>query len=108
MYCRPTQNILATCSPLLPAAQAVTTESEELFVTGECYGAPENRISELVTKSYDSPMPRRSKAPGASATATPRAQLQPHAGPVRPISLHLGRRLLGRATVVQPRYMGRM
>ncbi|PNW84398.1 hypothetical protein CHLRE_03g144144v5 [Chlamydomonas reinhardtii] len=92
--------------PLL--AQAVTTESEELFVTGECYGAPENRISELVTKSYDSPMPRRSKAPGASATATPRAQLQPHAGPVRPISLHLGRRLLGRATVVQPRYMGRM
>ncbi|KXZ55243.1 hypothetical protein GPECTOR_3g383 [Gonium pectorale] len=65
------------------------------------------RISEVVTKTYSSPTPRRSKAPGALVAAAPRAQLQPHAGPVRPMSLHLGKRL-GRAAVVQPRYMGRM
>ncbi|PNH00649.1 hypothetical protein TSOC_013519 [Tetrabaena socialis] len=64
------------------------------------------RISEVLTKTYDRPIPRRSKAPGASAAATPRAQSQPRAGPVRPI-LHLAKRL-GRAAVVQPRYLGRM
>ncbi|GIM02253.1 hypothetical protein Vretimale_7165 [Volvox reticuliferus] len=73
------------------------------------------RISEVVTKvcsspmfrMYDSPMPRRSKAPATSAAASPRAQLQPHMGPRRPILLHLGKQL-GRASIIQPRYMGRM
>ncbi|PNW82964.1 hypothetical protein CHLRE_06g301450v5 [Chlamydomonas reinhardtii] len=63
------------------------------------------RISEVLTKTYDRPMPRRSRTRGASAAATPRAQPQPYAGPVRPISLHLGKRLLGRAAVTQPRYI---
>ncbi|KAG2427777.1 hypothetical protein HXX76_012102 [Chlamydomonas incerta] len=63
------------------------------------------RISEALTRTYDSsPMPRRSKAQGAPAAARPRAQLQPHSGPV-----HLGKQLLGRsAAAAQPRYMGRM
>ncbi|GIL61063.1 hypothetical protein Vafri_15463 [Volvox africanus] len=65
------------------------------------------RISEVMTKVYNSPIPMRSKAPGAPAAATPRAQLQPQAGPVRPISLHLGKQLR-RATVVQLRHIGRM
>ncbi|GIL61155.1 hypothetical protein Vafri_15551 [Volvox africanus] len=73
------------------------------------------RISKVVTEVYNSPMsrtydnprPRRSKAPGTSAAATPRTQLQPHVGPVRPIPLHLGKQLR-RATVIQPRYMGWM
>ncbi|GIL82264.1 hypothetical protein Vretimale_7231 [Volvox reticuliferus] len=62
------------------------------------------RINNVVTKTYgtpmpkmyDSPMPRGSKAPGALAAATPRAQFQPHVGPVRTFSLYLGKRL-GRA-----------
>ncbi|PNW74470.1 hypothetical protein CHLRE_12g485350v5 [Chlamydomonas reinhardtii] len=96
--------------PLL--AQAVTTKSEELLVLGECCGVlaefHSSGRSEVVTNTYDSPLPMRSKAPGASAAATPKAHLQPHVGSVRPISLHLGKRLLGRAAVVQPRNMGRM
>jgi hypothetical protein len=65
------------------------------------------RISKVLTKTYDSPMPRLSKASRAPAAATPRAQLQPHVEPLRPISLHLGKRL-GRAAIIQLRYMGRM
>ncbi|KXZ52637.1 hypothetical protein GPECTOR_9g682 [Gonium pectorale] len=65
------------------------------------------RISEVLTKTYDGPKPGRSAAQGVSAAATPRAQSRPHAGPVRPIPLRVGK-LLGRAAVVQPRYVGRM
>ncbi|PNW74178.1 hypothetical protein CHLRE_13g588386v5 [Chlamydomonas reinhardtii] len=68
------------------------------------------RVGKVLTKTYDSPPPARSKAPVASAVAAPRAQLQPPgAGPaVRPIvSLHLGKRL-GRAAgaaVIPRRYV---
>ncbi|KAG2482758.1 hypothetical protein HYH03_018352, partial [Edaphochlamys debaryana] len=75
-----------------------------------------NRISQALTKTYESAVPiktggsakpTRSKARGAPAAATPRAQVQPHAGPARPIALHWGKRL-GRAAVVPLRYMGGM
>ena len=68
------------------------------------------RVGKVLTTTYDSPPPARSKAPVASAAAAPRAQLQPPgAGPaVRPIvSLHLGKRL-GRAAgaaVIPRRYV---
>ncbi|GIL52323.1 hypothetical protein Vafri_8227, partial [Volvox africanus] len=65
------------------------------------------RISEVMTKVYNSPIPMRSKAPGAPAAATPRAQCAASGGSCAPISLHLGKQLR-RATVVQLRHIGRM
>ncbi|GIL86005.1 hypothetical protein Vretimale_9048 [Volvox reticuliferus] len=67
------------------------------------------RVSDVLTKTkmQDIQSRSRSKALGTSAAATPRAQLQLHAGPVRPILLQLGKRL-GPAAIVRPRYMGWM
>ncbi|KAG2482115.1 hypothetical protein HYH03_018939 [Edaphochlamys debaryana] len=75
-----------------------------------------NRISQALTKTYESPVPiktggsakpKRSKARGAPAAATPGAQVRPHVAPARPLALQWAKRL-GRAAVVPLRYMGGM
>ncbi|EFJ40442.1 hypothetical protein VOLCADRAFT_99789 [Volvox carteri f. nagariensis] len=68
------------------------------------------RVGKVLTKTYDSPPPARSKALVVSAAASPRAQLQPPgAGPaVHPIvSLHLGKWLgcASGAAVIPRRYV---
>ncbi|KAG2487524.1 hypothetical protein HYH03_013805 [Edaphochlamys debaryana] len=56
--------------------------------------------SAVLTKTYDNLKPRRrpARVAPAAAAATPRAQVQPRAGPARPMALHWGKRL-GRAAV---------
>ncbi|KAG2423514.1 hypothetical protein HXX76_015262 [Chlamydomonas incerta] len=73
------------------------------------------RVSEVLTKTYNRPLPSRSgkpSAPRAQVQVQVQVQVQPLAGPppLRPaVSLCWGMQLRGRsAAAVQPRYMGRM